>query len=249
VRIGGSLLGGDQDFAGQIGAANLVGGVSIGGDIRGGKGQISASILTPGNLAAVTVGGSILSGSFGPGCGEISAGQALGPVVVKGSVIGTSLYPVVIAAVQSSPALGNLTIQSVFIGGRVEFADILGGFDFRGDPKNGNARIGRVTVGGDCIASNIIAGIDPTNTHFGDGTDQVIGGGNPALPSTIDRITIGGTVLGTPGGAPSADTFGFEAQQVGAVTIRGIPLPLKAGPHNDTGVPLGVTSDLFLTEL
>jgi hypothetical protein len=256
VLIGGDLLGGAGNFSGELGADNLVTGVinglrvgvSIGGDIRGGPGRGSANISSSGNLAAVTVGGSIFSGS-GPESGEITAGQALGAVVVKGNVVGTSLCPVLIAAVQSSPALGNLTIQSVLIGGRAEFADILGGFNFGGEPENAGVRIGRVTVGGDCIASNIVAGIDPTDGHFGDRSDQVIRGGNPALPSTIDSITIGGTVLGTPGNVATTDSFGFEAQQIGAVTIRSIPLPLRAGPDNDSGVPLGVTGDLLLREL
>jgi hypothetical protein len=255
VVIRGNLVGGSGDRSGILEANGVVGavvngvaiGVTIGGDVRGGSGSSSGRIEDIDTLTSVTVGGSVLSGT-GSNSGQISSDRALGPVVIKGDVIGTSAHPVILAAL-SGPGKSSLAIQSVFVGGRVEFAEILAGFDDSLTPRDPDVQIGSVTVGGDWITSSISAGIDPKNGKLGDGDDQVITGKNdPNILSKIGSIKIGGAVLGTPSSVSSSDSFGFEAEQISSVSIGGVVLPLQAGAHNDN-FPLGVTADFNLHEL
>jgi hypothetical protein len=209
----------------------------------------SGSIHDLTGIRQVTIKGDILGGG-GTGSGSISVDGTLGVLTVGGTLVGTSTQPVVISAVGQIDLLNGAhrTISRVTVGGRVEFAQILAGIS--GDPVTValNGLIGSVTVGGDWIASSISAGIDPKNGQFGDGDDLVFAQANPLVVSQIGSIRIGGTVMGTPGNVSATDSFGFEAQQIGAVTISGVRMALQAGAHNDTRVPLGATADLFLRE-
>src|SRR5205814_1477886 len=113
----------------------------------------------------------------------------------------------------------TIAIGSVTIGGRVEFANILAGYDLDLVPTNGDAQIGPVKVGGDWIASNLVAGVQntaSTNTSFGNGNDAAIPDENPATIATITSISIGGYIYGTPLSANSGDHFGFVAQKIGS---------------------------------
>jgi hypothetical protein len=246
VVVRGSLVGGSGDRSGLIEAEGVVG-LGIGGDVRGGSGSSSGSILGIDTLTSVTVGGSVWSGT-GSNSGQISSNRALGSVVIKGDIIGTRTNPEILTAF-SGPGNSPLAIQSVFVGGRVEFSEILAGFDESLTPLNPDAQIGRVTVGGDWIASSISAGIDPKNGTFGDIDDQLITGKNdPNILAKIGSIKIGGALLGTPVFPNDIDTFGFEAEQIGSVSIGGVVLPLQAGPHNDI-FSLGDTRTIGLLEL
>ena len=96
-------------------------------------------------------------------------------------------------------------------------------------PKDGNAQIGAVTVGGDWIASSLVAGVQNSGfglNHFGDSNDTIIG----ALANSIAKIssiTIGGVVTGT---ASLIDHFGFLSHTIGSFKAGGItfnpPSPL-----------------------
>ena len=89
------------------------------------------------------------------------------------------------------------------------------------NPVNGNAQIGTVTVGGDWIASNLVAGVEDTGGDgFGNGTEAVIGGGTLAK---IAAVTINGTIIGT---AAGGDHFGFESHQIGSFQVGGTSMNL-----------------------
>ena len=107
---------------------------------------------------------------------------------------------------------------------------------------NADAQIGSVSVGGDWIASNLIAGINPgADSRYGTVDDIELLGGqdfgsgpvkdNNALTSKIASIVIKGGVFGTPG--LTTDTFGFGAQEIGSFKLGSVMLPLKAGVAND----------------
>jgi hypothetical protein len=74
----------------------------------------------------------------------------IGPVLVKGSLVGTALAPVFIVAGANSAPIGTseVVIKSLTVNGSVEYADILGGYSGNMG-VNADAQIGAVVVGGD----------------------------------------------------------------------------------------------------
>jgi hypothetical protein len=256
-----------------------MGAVAIGNDFIGGSITGAASldnsgvIESGGRLSGVSVGGSIISGidnSSGTltSNATIRAGNDISSLVVKGGLVGNATAsgtsPVVISArgqaVQG--ATTDLAIGKIRIGGRVEFANILAGYDTSLNAVNGDAQIGAVTVGGDWAASNLVAGArnlgadnaaggsgaNADNVNYGDGRDSFIGVGNPDILATIGSVTIKGQVFGTPDSTSATDHFGFVAQQIGAIKVGGTTLGLAAGASNDNHV-VGETTDLNVHEV
>jgi hypothetical protein len=269
VTIGGSLIGGLNTGSGQIFSGRDLGAVKIGHDLTGGNITGSASldgagaILASGRIASVTIGGSIVSGidnSSGSLTRDatIRAGNDIGSLVVKGSIFGNvtanGASPVIISArgqaVQGKTT--DLAFGKISIGGGVQYANILAGYDINLNDLNGDAQIGAVTVGGDWAASNLVAGVKnfdvPANTQFGNIADASIGAGNANISATIASVTIGGQVFGTPNSTNNTDHFGFVAQQVDAVKIGGVAIALKAGAHNDS-LDVGETTDVTVHEV
>ena len=258
VTIGGSLVGGFFNFTGEIVAGGNLGPVKIGGDVRGGSAFGLSSVDRSGyiqgkNIASIAVGGSVLAGLWDglPGTltksGSIRADERLGPVTVKGTLVGTSNSPVIITARGLTTAAGALAIRSLTVGGRVEFARILAGYNIELSGMNGNAQIGPVVVGRDWVASSIAAGVLPVNGMFADADDSPLFTTDDGIVSRIARITIRGAALGTLAGG---DHFGFVAQQIGSLSVGGTAFPLKVGAGSDlTGLAVGVTGDLRVREV
>ena len=197
------------------------------------------------HLGSVTVGGSIIagrelgignltnSGSVGCDLGD------LGSLVAKGSLIGNAANPVTITASDA--------IKQIAIDGRVEHAQILAGYDENLNPIDGDAGIGAVTIGGDWIASDLVAGATTgANGFFGDSDDASIGIGNPDIFSKIASIVIGGHVQGTVGGG---DHFGFVAEQIGSFKVAGTIIPLSSDPMVSDDRPIGITGDVAIHEI
>jgi hypothetical protein len=262
VRLGRSLIGGSATGTGVITAQFGMGPVKIGGDIVGGDSTgadvFNSGVVTGERIASVMVGGSIVAGTRTVGSelrysGAVFADDDLGRVTIKGSLIGNESNPALIMA--------NVTIKSLTVGGRVEWANILA--DYRalltGGPlsppaaDNADAQIGAVTVGGDWIASNLVAGVQDDDDgllddHFGDGDDQPIAGGVPEIISKIARVVIKGHAFGTLDNA--TDSFGFVAQHVGFLSVAGTKLPLRSGPTNDMHpVFVGIALDMNAREM
>ena len=274
VTIGGSVIGGSADFSGEISAATSLGAVNVVGDLVGSS--VSGNVLLTqsgcieagsGNLASIHIGGSIIAGANNGGqlnnSGAIQTSAAIGPITVVGSLIGNSTNPVVISAVGQTVLATGATVDnaiaSLTVGGRVDYADILAGYNPQLMGVNGQAGIGPVTVGQDWIASNLIAGasagngvttITPT-TNFGTAGSVDL---PPAFPSNtsllaeIASITIGSQVLGTPSSVNSNDAFGFVAQHVVSFSEGGTALKVKAGRSNDY-LAVGATNDVTLLEV
>ena len=228
VTIGGSLTGAPYgNLVGKISSEGDLGLVRIGGHMTGGR-----LIESSHRIRGVTIGGSIISGASGSG--SIRAGDDIGSLIVKGGVLGDSGSPVFIIArgQAAATATTDLAIGSTNIGGRVEHIAILGGyqtFPFDSDPiaMDGNAQIGSVILGGDWIASSIVAGVEDTNHDgFGNSDDAVIGGGAPI--AKIASILIKGIVVGT--GDSSSDHFGFESHEIGAFSSVGFIAAFLGGP-------------------
>jgi hypothetical protein len=271
VTIGGSLVGGTGSQSGEVFSAGDVGAVKISHNLIGGSNIGSTSldssgiIKSLGQIASVTIGGSVVSGNIGingssgtlTNDATIRAGNDIGSLTVKGCLIGNvtefGAFPVVISArgqaVQGTTT--DLAIGSISIGGRVEFADILAGYDTNLNPVNGDAQIGAVTVGGDWAGSNLVAGAMNAasgNTKFGDANDASIGAGTLGIIGSITSITVKGLVFGTPDGVSNTDHFGFVAQVVGSVKVNGNAFALTSGPDDDN-LSVGETGDVTIHEI
>jgi hypothetical protein len=267
VSIGGSLLGGAATRTGYVGSVGDMGAVRIGGDVVGGHMDDNdptldrTGFIEADRIASVTIGGSMIAGINTNLFAELTHNASirvaddLGPVVVKGSLIGrktqSSYTPVIISArgqeALAPGATSDVAIRSLTVGGRVEWSLVLAGFD-QDDPitagTNGNASIGPVSVGGDWIASSISAGVqDPNNSGFGKATDVVIPGAT--LISRIASIAIAGTVAGD---VRPEDHFGFVARRIGSFKAGLFLAPLTAA--TDAPIELSLfTADTTVREL
>ncbi len=267
LTIGGSLVGGTAIRTGYVGSVGDMGAVKIGGNVVGGSIASGAPTLDrtgfieADRIASVTIGGSMIAGinedlfNDLTNNASIRVADDLGPVVVKGSLIGrktqSSFTPVIISArgqeLLAPGATSDIAIRSLSVGGRVEWSLVLAGFD-QDDTitagTNGNASIGIVTVGGDWLASSISAGVqDPNNSGFGKATDQLIPGAT--LISRIASITIAGTVAGD---VRPEDHFGFVAKQIGFFRAGAFLPPLTAA--QDAPIQLSLfTGDVTIREV
>ncbi len=267
IVIGGSVVGGPNSSTGEIMTSGNIGMIKIGHDLVGGSVSGTASSdgtgfiqSSAGRIAGITIGGSIVSGIDG-GAGSLTsnasirAGNDIGSLTVKGSIIGhpdtgTGASPVVISARgQEFPQPGiDLAIGKIAIAGNIENAQILAGYDITLAPKNADAQIGAVKTGADWVASDLVAGA--TNSvfpNFGSGDFRIGGAGttdNSSIISKIASITIGGLVVGTPNSVSATDHFGFVAQQIGSFKATGFTVPLRS---DNFGV--GGTADVSIHEI
>ncbi|MEA3187452.1 MAG: hypothetical protein QOD99_1282 [Chthoniobacter sp.] len=261
--------------SGEIFVLGNLGTVKIGRDLVGGSVsgtansvECGAIFIQDGRIGSVFIGGSIISGTdnstkssaFGDLISDASirAGLDIGSLVVKGSIIGhastgTGRSPVIISAGgQAKPsASADVAIGSLSVGGHVEQARILAGYvnDFAATdfikPMDGNAQIGKIIVGTDFIASDLVAGVVDTGADgFGNGTETLIAGGTIAK---IASIVIKGAILGT---AAAGDHFGIESHTISKFSAGGINFPLKPGPPADViDFSAGAHFDVTLREI
>jgi hypothetical protein len=232
--------------------------VSIGGDLKAGPGlgmaplgemaefgldgfiaqgnATPSAVLQAESFGAVRIGGSVKLGG-------ILTTKDLGSVFVKEDFGGALLSEGGVKSVKvmknlKSADVANLAtitarnkLDVLVIGGDVENAEILIGYNRDELPVDADARIGKVTIKGDWKASSIVAGIDDsTNDGFGRNDTVIAGDSTPAVFSSIASIVIKGTASGS---AAPGDHFGISAQKIGKVTISGSKLPLtKDTPDN-----------------
>jgi hypothetical protein len=262
LTIGGSVLGGTASTTGYI-SAGAVRSLAIGGSLVGGTATGTAELLGSGLVVATRIGRLDLGGSLVAGTdrttgeffanGTIRVQDDLGTVRIRGSVVGNVTNPAIISA-RGQPSLTTATvdvaIDSLQVLGRMEYAQVLAGVEPFGEARNADAQIGSVTVGGDWIASSLIAGAVAGNAFFGDGDDARMSGSRvkdePAVQSRIGSLTVGGQVLGTVGGV--VDSFGIVAQVVGGIRIGGTAIPPSPGPGKDL-LFLGITGDCTVKEV
>ncbi len=284
VTIAGSLVGGVGGGSGEIFAMKDLGFVRIGHDFVGASLQAGAIksmvqsgfIGSGGRIGSISIGGSIIAGVDASATAgildsaTIRAADDIGSLTVKGGIIGNAStlgdsLVVISAKGQAAPsAKTDLAIGKISVGGRVEFARILAGYDTSLVAKNADAQIGAVSIGADWIASSLVAGAinlglddapggaggDADNRVFGDLHDSKITevGEAVAIVSRIASVTIGGQVFGTPGSFSAADRFGFVAEQIGALKIGGGTFGLDPAPRADAFF-VGSTGDATLSEL
>jgi hypothetical protein len=251
VTVGGSLIGGSAFGSGFISVGEL-GSLIIEGNIVGGSASGSSDLQNSGcvlasRISTVTLNGSLIagtdntSGMFSSN-GAIRAKNDIASLTIKGSVIGNSTSKALISARGRVAPSGtiDLAIGKLTINGRVEYGLILAGVDGYLDvtSSNADAQIGPVVIGGDWIASSLVAGAAPgVDGHYGNADDVKMSGGGikdvSTVSSKITSIVIGGQVMGTP--ALVNDHFGFVAENIGSFKVKGgtTNYSLIAGNSND----------------
>jgi hypothetical protein len=251
ATIGGSVVGGTGQLSGGINANNL-GAVKIGRDLIGasiGAGQASITdsgfIYATEHIGSIEIGGSIISGTDSSvggslfGNASIRAGEDIGSITVKGDIagnqLGNDISSVIISARgQATPGAADVAIGKITVGHRVEQVKVLAGYDTSLVAKNADAQIGTVTVGGDWIASDLVAGVKNVSLqNFGDDNDaKITGGTDTSRTSKIGSITITGRALGaatSTGITTDNRDFGFVAEEIGSMKIHGGTVFLQSG--------------------
>jgi hypothetical protein len=208
ITIGGSLLGGAQDYSGGIFAASNIGAVKIAGDIAGSSGLSSGQISAGGKIKSVTLGGSLRGGSAAAneaafGSGTILSGTAaegvdgsIGAIKIGGEIRGgDGGYS---GAIRAGSSVGSeALVKSVSVK-----KGIIGGDGFLSGSVVSFGTLDQLTVGGD------VRGGDGTSSAYilalggittakiggslegGDGFGSCFLGGGDYLTS----VSIGGSI-------------------------------------------------------
>ncbi len=262
VTIGGSLIGGAGSESGYIFCDLGLGNVVITGNIIGGSASGVANLSYSGAIEAgvadtITVGGSLIAGT------DTTTGtyQNNGAILILEDVFTVTLGGILGNATnkarlftggQGSPTgTVDLALGTLNITGRVEYAQILAGYDSDMIGFNADAQIGNVTVGGDWIASDLVAGASAgADGLFGTPDDVKLSGAGVKdvanVFSKIGSLTIGGHFIGTPA---AGDYFGIVAQSVGSLKVSDTVISLLAGNSNDHFLLTNFTNDLRLNEI
>ncbi len=235
---------------GRFGPSTQLPGGSMQSDITGAlktlelaDGMHDAALIASGDIASVKVKGDVLGSA-------IRSEGNIGTLKISGELAASTTNIAIITArgtLAPASRAKAFAIGSVFIGGSVEHAQILAGYDRAGAAVNADARISEVVVGRNWIASDLVAGATAgADGVFGTDDDAPISGDTPII-SKIVAIVIKGAATGTDGGT---DHFGFVAEKIHAFKSGGARLTFTPGPGNDlAGQPVGLTDDLQVREV
>jgi hypothetical protein len=261
VSIGGSLVGGTINHSGEIISNGNIGSVKIGGNLLGSSIAFnepsldSTGYIQGAHIGSVFIGGSIIAGvdtSTGGSLtknASIRATDDIGSITVKGAIVGNvnpnGVSLVVISGRGqhglSATATTDVALGNINVAGRVEWANLLAGYDTSLALVNLDAQVGSVVIGGDWISTNLIAGVNAgIDGQFGTVDDMKIKAhgvkDNPDNLGAVSRIAsviIKGNAIGTlTPDDPAA--FGIEAQHIVLIKLGGATVPLLPGPSNDT---------------
>lgn len=255
VTIGGSIVG--TSFSntayidgGEVKSFVLKGDLIGGGIAAGGNSIMTSGVIAMASIGKLHIGGSVIAGVNNEPLadldesGAIRVNGTLNKLTIDGGIRGNETHSVLITALgptelglKSYTAFGSISVK-----GSVAFADILAGYNNAVDPNpvSGSAQIGKVTVGGDWRASNLVAGAEPGPIGFANGNDTPIAPINGNVISSIAKVVVAGSVTGTEYATPFTEHFGFAAPEIGSVSINGnkmfipgfVPLPIGGSVSN-----------------
>lgn len=269
-----------SDRAGSVSSATHLGKVTVVGDVVGGTSFFGGSIFTlpgsGGKIDSVTIGGRLVGATksvdLGQGQGPqllfngIYSDGALGPVkvgAIQGASSAEAVSIVARGVINPKTPTEALAIASITVARSVASANILAGYNAAYNAVNPDVQIGAVKVGSNWIGGNLIAGVIPGASHvFGANDDAVISPGatvttpagpvtvtdNLTIPAKIASLTVAGYMAGS---TPTTDSYGIEAQMIGAVKIGLTALPMQ--PNSPFTPPddflIGVTHDVRIREV
>ncbi len=255
VKVGGDVRGGDGASSAYIHGKGTLGPVAIKGSLVGGVGDFSASIYSGnafvvGNvMKGVTIAGNVLGGSgqgsaaIGTASGALgsSSGLEIGPVAIKGSVIGSGDFSATITAgkiagitiggdlrgggtasavINASVELKTLSIAGSVIGAADSSSYIIAA-------KLGTAKIGRDLRGGGVDSGAIFVNLGGAKSITVGGNVTTGTGdrsGSISVNSVLGSLTIGGDVVGNaakPLILSARGTDGTMALAIGKLAIKG----------------------------
>jgi hypothetical protein len=221
LTVNGSIAAGDGLASGIVSGLSA-GKATVGGSVVGGAIGNSASIGID-TVGAFTLGGSLLGGEVAIGSsGFLHFGKAT-TVTIKGNVTGQQGSPAIIGfggVGAPASAAASIAVSTLAIRGSVVNASILLGEGFTGFVSNVNTAAGKITVGGDFLASSISAGFSPGPDGFYGNDNDVVPtiDSAPAIKAAIGSIVINGRVSGT---ASDGDHYGITAESIGSIIIAG----------------------------
>ena len=262
IAILGSLFGGVGDSSGNVFSTRNIGTLSIVGDVIGGDlaSGAGADLLESGYIQAksiktLNIGGTVRTGVDYDATHDLINSGAIrtefnfGAINIKGSLEGNATQRALITAsgqeVKPVGTRNDLAILNLKVGGAVRYADLLFGYNLTDDhtaaEANPDAQVGAVSVGGDWVATNLVAGI-AYSSKFGDGNDALANGVDRLdILARISAVAIRGQVLGT--ADISADQFGIVAQIVSSVRLNTTKTaPILISPAVGAPVPAVVNS-------
>ena len=161
VKIGGSLIGGEDLYGGRIALDNTAPGkiltLQIGGSLLGGNGNQSAAISTNGTIA-INIKGDVI-GSNGQSSAEIGLGYIGAQGTIKSLTIGGSVRSTGAPVNIQADRFGSIAIKGSVIGTTAAPVIISAGGKFSPANAAESVAIGKITIGGDLTFSRITAGL------------------------------------------------------------------------------------------
>jgi hypothetical protein len=239
----------EANSLGALGVTTQLPGGSTDSNVVGALGKLTlademrdAAIIVAGNIGAVSIHGDLTNGT-------IRSDGRVGLIKIGGDVRGTVSTPSTLSARGEFGPESNkeaVAIRSIRIGGMIDHAAILAGYDVSGTAANADVRLGKIIVGSDWSGTEVVAGaVAGTDGIFGTEDDAPIFH-TPAIVSRIASILVKGEMTAT---SDASDQFGIVAAQVAAVRVASERIALERGPHNDLQVPVRGAADLRITEL
>ncbi len=257
ITIQGSVIGGAGQSSGLV-ISNTIGTINIAGSVVGGNSTVVGGTLSDSGAIGVNtvghlnIGGSLVAGTSAPGCKSVNCGAlfavaAFGDVKIGGSIVGNASNAASIEVGFAPKAPGATVLKSLTVGGAVDQAEILAGYNESKVAMHGDVKVGAINVGS-WSASNLVVGVDAgADQSFGTIDDVRHVGGDPAIHSSIASIVIRGRAIGS---AAAGDHFGIVAEQIGSVKIGGYQVPLSAAKTDvfRLGSTGGAVGDFFVRE-
>lgn len=210
AKVGGNLVGGEEEYSGTIFVEKSMGPVRVEGSLLGGAGRSSGFLGGNGPFGTITIGGSLIGGSNFLS-GTIYGPKGMGAVSIEGSVVGGT-------GPSSGALMSDRGVPSIAIG-----ESVLGGIIF----ANGTVpvlSVGGSLVGGDTFSAGYIHVSTVRVLSIGgsivggDGSDS----GRLLVDNGAGTVSIGGSVLG--GNGPSSGSIAIigscESLRIGE-DIRG----------------------------
>jgi len=234
------LLGLSARSIGRFGLATQLPGGSLQSNIDGGvkvlalgDGMQEATLNATGNIGSITIKGDVLGSAIG------SDGK-IGTLAIDGDLAASATNAAIVTArgaLAAASIAKGIAIGTVSIGGSVDHAQILAGYDHTGAGVNADASIGSLVVAQNWTAASLVAGViaGPDNL-FGTEDDALISSSN-SLIAKIGSIVIKGHTV---------DSGGFVGEEISAFKSERTKLALTRGPANDL-TPLPVASSGTMT--